>query len=256
MVLLDILKEVRRICEKENIRYTIIAGTILGAVRHGGFIPWDDDADVAMLRPEYERFRDACDRELDKSEFYFQYHTVTPGYRWGYGKLRRTGTEFLRDGQEHMPYEQGIFVDIFPLDSVPEKKWRRRIHNLHCALIRKTMWSEVGRLTDKNAFTRLLYGTLAKIPFKFVARHYENFRDRHNKNPSKWVRILTFPTPNDENGYLRKWYENTAEYIFENENFTGIKDFDEYCTFKFGDWCELPPEEQRKTHPVSKLRLR
>jgi len=254
--LLEILCEVRRICEKENIRYTIIAGTMLGAVRHDGFIPWDDDADVAMLRPEYEKFRAACEKELDKNQFYFQDHTVTPGYRWGYGKLRRTGTEFLRNGQEHMPYEQGIFVDIFPLDTVPEKNRQRKIHNFHCTLIRKTLWSEVGRLTEKNAFIKFIFKLLSKIPLKYVITHYENFRDKHNKKTSRWVRILTFPTPNKEHGYLRRWYENTAEYVFENETFVGIKDFDEYFTFKFGDWRELPPEEQRKTHPVSKLRFR
>ena len=120
MIELELLLEVDRICKKCGIHYNIIAGTMLGAVRHGGFIPWDDDADVAFLRPEYERFRAACRTELDTGRFYFQDHTVTSGYRWGYGKLRRKGTIFLREHQEHMPYEQGVFIDIFPLDAVPE----------------------------------------------------------------------------------------------------------------------------------------
>lgn len=93
---------------------------MLGAVRHGGYIPWDDDADVALLREEYEKFREACKTELDTSRFYFQDHRNTKGYRWGYGKLRRKNTLFLREHQEHMPYKQGIFIDIFPLDSVPD----------------------------------------------------------------------------------------------------------------------------------------
>ncbi|EKC70814.1 LicD-like protein, partial [human gut metagenome] len=117
---LELLEEVDRICKKCNIHYNIIAGTLLGAVRHGGFIPWDDDADVALLRSEYEKFRKACETELDTTRFYFQDHENTPGYRWGYGKLRRKDTVFLREHQEHMPYEQGVFIDIFPLDYVPE----------------------------------------------------------------------------------------------------------------------------------------
>ena len=122
LVQLDLLKEVDRICKKCGIRYNIIAGTLLGAVRHGGFIPWDDDADVAMLRREYDRFVLACQKELNTDKYYFQDHHVTPGYRWGYGKLRRKDSLFLREHQEHMPYEQGIFIDIFPLDCVPNER--------------------------------------------------------------------------------------------------------------------------------------
>ena len=89
LIELEMLIEVDRICKKYNIHYNIIAGTLLGAVRNGGFIPWDDDADVAMLRSEYEKFRKVCKEELDKSRFEFQDHRNTRGYRWGYGKIRR-----------------------------------------------------------------------------------------------------------------------------------------------------------------------
>ena len=120
MIQLEMLEEVDRICKKCNIHYNIIAGTLLGAVRHGGYIPWDDDADVAMLRKEYEKFRKACKTELDTTRFEFQDDRRTKGYRWGYGKLRRKDTLFLREFQEHMPYFQGIFIDVFPLDAVPD----------------------------------------------------------------------------------------------------------------------------------------
>lgn len=102
MIELEMLIEVNRICKKCGIHYTIIAGTMLGAVRHGGFIPWDDDADIGMLRSEYEKFRIACENELDSSRFYFQDNRNTKGYRWGYGKLRRKGTVFTREFQEHI----------------------------------------------------------------------------------------------------------------------------------------------------------
>ena len=108
LVELELLCEVDRVCRKCGINYRIIAGTLLGAVRHGRFIPWDDDADVGFLREEYEQFRTACETELDTSKFYFQDHRNTPGYRWGYGMLSRKGTEFMRRGQELVPYEQGL----------------------------------------------------------------------------------------------------------------------------------------------------
>ena len=157
LIELELLQEVDRICRKCGIHYNIIAGTLLGAVRHGGFIPWDDDADVAMLRGEYERFREACRTELDTDRFYFQDHTVTPGYRWGYGKLRRKDTLFLREHQEHMPYDQGVFIDVFPLDAVPESRVGRTIVNFDCFLLRKCLWARVGKIADKSGFRRTVY---------------------------------------------------------------------------------------------------
>ena len=164
MVQLELLQEVDRICKKCGIKYNIIAGTLLGAIRHGGYIPCDDDADVALLRPEYEKFRKACKTELDTSRFYFQDHRNTKGYRWGYGKLRRKETLFLRENQEHMPYEQGIFIDIFPLDSVPDNYIMRSIKNFECFCVRKILWSRVGKIADKNPLKRKVYELLDRIP--------------------------------------------------------------------------------------------
>ena len=129
---LEILIEVDRICQKNRIHYSLTGGTLLGAVRHGGFIPWDDDADISMLRSEYKKFQRACKRDLDTERFYFQDMENTPGYRWGYGKVRRKDTIFLREGQEQMPYEQGIFLDVFPRDGVLDGVIARKVHTALC----------------------------------------------------------------------------------------------------------------------------
>lgn len=252
---LELLIEVDRICRKCGIHYNIIAGTLLGAVRHGGFIPWDDDADVAMLRPEYEKFRKACETELDTSRFYFQDHRNTKGYRWGYGKLRRKGTVFLREHQEHMPYEQGVFIDVFPLDYVPQRYLLRCLHNFECFVYRKFFWAEVGKVADKNPFMRRLYGLMSKVPERRLKKSFNRFIYRSDRKKTKWVRILTFPTPNRAYGYLAKWYEESEEIQFEGMQFTGIRDYDGYLKFKFGDYWELPPEGQRKVHPVSRIKV-
>ena len=251
----ELLKEVDRICEKCGIKYNIIAGTLLGSVRHGGYIPWDDDADVALLRPEYEKFRKACKTELDKTRFVFQDHRNTRGYRWGYGKLRMKNTLFLREYQEHMPYFQGVFIDIFPLDNVPDNYVQRSIHNFECFCIRKFLWSEVGQYAEKNHFKRKLYSLMAKVSDKVIFDAYKMLMLRSNSHRTRWVRILTFPAPNNQYGYLRKWYENSSDYVFEGQTFKGIRDYDEYLSFKFGDYMKLPPEEKRKVHPVSKIKL-
>lgn len=252
---LELLEEVHRICMKCGIHYNIIAGTLLGAVRHGGFIPWDDDADVALLRPEYERFRKACRTELDQSRFYFQDQRNTPGYRWGYGKLRRKDTLFLREYQQHMPYQQGVFIDVFPLDYVPENYNLRRIHNLKCFFYRKFFWAEAGRKADPNPVMRLLYRMMAKVPEQKLKKSFYRFIQKSNRNKSGWVRILTFPTPNRAYGYREDWYLQSEEFLFEGRRFQGIRDFEEYLTFKFGNYRELPPESKRKIHPVSQIKL-
>lgn len=255
MVELELLIEVDRICRKCNIRYNIIAGTLLGAIRHGGFIPWDDDADVAMLRPEYEKFRKACATELDTTRFYFQDCRDTKGYRWGYGKLRRKETVFTREFQEHMPYEQGVFIDVFPLDGTPDNYFLRCIHSIHCFCIRKILWSAVGRKADQRILMRMWYSLLYKIPECVVFSLYDKLIKKSNRKETRMVRILMFPTPTKDFGYYRRWYEDSTEIVFENFQFSGIKDYQGYLTFKFGDYMQLPPEHQRKVHPVSDIKL-
>lgn len=255
MIQLEMLIEVDRICKKCGIKYNIIAGTLLGAIRHGGYIPWDDDADVALLREEYEKFRKACKTELDTSRFYFQDHRNTKGYRWGYGKLRRKNTIFLREHQEHLPYKQGVFIDIFPLDGVPDNYLLRSLKNVECFCIRKILWSKAGKIAEKKLWKRKLFCLIDKIPEKYILRYYKCMVCHANKRKTKWVRILMYPTPNREYGYKRSWYENRREIEFEGRVFQGIKDYDEYLSFKFGDYMELPSTENRKIHPVSKLQL-
>lgn len=119
----------------------------------GGFIPWDDDADVIMVRFEYEKFRSVVNKELNKDKFYFQDMDNTPGYRWGYGKLRRNNSSFIRLNQEHMPYEQGIFMDIFVCDNVPDNYYIRSICNFISFIYRKFFlvkdWNGDGKRNKK-----------------------------------------------------------------------------------------------------------
>ena len=250
---LALLREIDRICRANEIPYVIIAGTLLGAVRHGGFIPWDDDADVAMLRPDYERFAAACRRELGEA-FLFQDHRCCPGYRWGYGKLRCRDSLFLRRFQENMPYEQGIFVDVFPLDGVPDSQLGRSVMNLRCFLLRKCLWSRVGKQADGSAGARMLYRLLDRIPEQRLLARLDRLI-AGCPTDTAWVRILMFPTPNRRYGYRKSWYEQRQEIRFEGQCFPGIREWDAYLRFKYGDYHRLPPESRRKCHPVSALRL-
>lgn len=252
---IELISELDRICKKYGIHYNMVGGTMLGAIRHQGHIPWDDDADIGFLRTEYEKFRKACRKELDHEKFYLQDFRDTKGYRWGYGKLRRKGTEFVRLGQEFMPYEQGIFIDLMPFDPVPNGELQRKIHFAKCFLFRKIFWSEVGQREEKNPIYRKLYRMLARIPEETVKRWFLGFIKRNYKKKTELVRILTFPTPKGCYGYQRKWYIDLKQYPFGKIKLPGAKDYDGYLKVKYGNYMSLPPMEKRKVHPISKLTL-
>lgn len=251
----ELLQEINRICEKCRIQYNMVGGTMLGAIRHQGYIPWDDDADIGFLRAEYEKFREACKTELDTEKFYMQDLRDTEGYRWGYGKLRRKGTEFVRLNQEFMPYEQGIFVDLMPFDNVPDNRLLRKIHYFQCFCIRKMLWSKVGAETEENILIRMVYKVLNIIPIDLVIGRYQRLIDNGERKKTKLVRILTFPTPKNVYGYNREWYTNLKKYSFDNLELPGAEDYDGYLKVKYGNYMEIPPMEKRKIHPISSIKL-
>ncbi|MCR4612352.1 MAG: LicD family protein [Lachnospiraceae bacterium] len=252
---IELIAEVDRICKKCGIQYNMVGGTMLGAIRHHGHIPWDDDADIGFLRNEYEKFRKACRKELDSDKFYIQDFRDTLGYRWGYGKLRRKDTQFIRLNQENMPYEQGIFIDLMPFDPVPDNEVERRIHFVKCFIYRKIFWSEIGKETELNKFYKILYKIVNRIPEKTIKKSYQKFINKNRKRKTKLVRILTFPTPKKCFGYDKRWYKDLDTYEFGRLSLPGARDYDGYLKVKYCDYMKLPPKDKRKVHPISKLKL-
>lgn len=230
---------------------------MLGAVRHKGYIPWDDDADIGFLREEYEKFREACKTELDSDKYYMQDLRDVPGYRWGYGKLRRRGTEFIRLNQEDMPYDMGISIDLMPFDNVPDGYFSRRWHFVRCYLYRKFFWSHIGKNTAKSWYQRVSFYLMDLIPLSVLVKSFSAFIEQGRRKNTRLVRILTFPTPKGAGffGYERCWYENLVEYPFEQMMLPGAVDYDDYLRVKYGSYMEMPPENKRKVHPISRLTL-
>ena len=223
---LDMIEEVDRVCRKYNINYIIFGGTMLGAIRHKGYIPWDDDADITMLREDYEKFKEHMN-ELDPKICYFQDHTTDPYYRWGYGKVRRTGSEYIRVGQEHLKCKTGIFIDIFPMDDVPRLLIGQMLQDFHCFCIRKVLWSEVGKYNSKG-FMKWWYKLLSKIPVKSQYRQLNWYAKRSKNKRKNRVRCLLFPATGKlyKKNPLRKrysmpkeWFLDRAEYEYEGASF-------------------------------------
>jgi len=256
MTELEMLIEVDRICRKYDIKYSLDGGTLLGAVRHNGFIPWDDDADVVMLRAEYDKFYAACQRDLDTDRFFLQEYRTDDRYRWGYSKMRRNGTLFLREGQEHVKCNQSVFIDIFVYDSVPDQAVLRRLHLFLCYCIRKALYSEVGRKTAQSRPLRFWYEILYKIPRNAWFFLIGKIAHVTNKKRRSLVRHMTYPYRKEcRYGLPRECFDEYIEKDFEGHTFKIFKKYDLYLTQLYGDYMTLPPPEKRKTHPVSRIEV-
>ena len=122
---LSIAKEIKRICDDHDIEYFLDSGTLLGAVRHKGFIPWDDDMDIAMTRENYDKFLAVAKVELD-SRFFLQTWETDKNYPMPFAKIRLNGTKYVENVFEKAQMHQGIYVDVFPYDVWPQKKRKQK----------------------------------------------------------------------------------------------------------------------------------
>lgn len=266
VIQLDMLKELHQICEKHDINYCLGFGTMLGAIRHKGFIPWDDDADVLMLREDYDRFREVCAKELPE-KYFLQDADTDSEYLWGYAKLRNVNTEYIRCGQEHIKCKTGVFIDIFPLDDVPDALPLQIYQDYIYMLRRKALWAQVGKYTEQNMLKRVAFGLMSRISKESIYRHLKKEVYKQKKGKSKRVRCLLFAAPgkhwnkkgnklNTRYGFEREWITNRTQVEFEGHMFWGTKDYDRCLTYLYGDYMKLPPEEKRVGHaPVSKIDL-
>ena len=247
---LEMLIEVDRICRKCNISYELDGGTLLGAVRHKGFIPWDDDCDVRMMQSEYERFREACRTELDRERFFLQDYYTDRNYRWGYSKLLRKGTDFRRVGQDMLKMHRGVFMDIFNCVNMPEGRMKRELFNKACFVVRKLGYAPLGAENEQNSMIRLLYKVLAKIPISVVHAGYEMLNSIAPSKPTKLVRVPGWHHTQEDEGYLRRWMDERCELEFEGHMFYAPKDYDGYLRMEYGDDYMTPPPVEKQSPDI------
>lgn len=240
-VLLELFEEFDRVCKKHDIPYILFCGTALGAIRHKGFIPWDDDIDVSMLRHDYERFLEVAPKEL-KEQYYLQaeYSKHWPAH---ISKLRKNNTTCLekfhpKDKKMH----QGIYIDIFPCDNASDKEWICKLqYYASRVVIAKTLFAR-GYETDsfiKKAF--MLFCSL--LPLK----PFRNFAMRKKEGKSNRVHTFLACTSRYKTGiYKRSWFQDTMETDFEHLKATVSSHYDELLTTLYGDYMKIPKEEDRK----------
>ena len=237
----ELLDQVDRICRKHGIKYMISDGTLLGAVRHKGFIPWDDDVDVSMERSEYERFCQICQQELDGDKFFFQTYKTDKNYPWFYGKLRYNYSRYVRVGQDHLEMNDGIFLDIFPLDGVPNNAVIRFFFNIKRFILRKMLYSVVGSVHAKNPLKRLAFKMMNRFPKKSVYKCFENMSKKYNILKYKYITNYSFPERIRE----RRGLHELIDIEFEDKLYQTTACYDEWLTKMYGNYMELPPVEER-----------
>ena len=249
LIELELLIEFDRICRKYDIKYSLDGGTLLGAVRHKGFIPWDDDIDVILLRKEYQKFKKAAKKELDTERFFLQDYTTDPHYRWGYAKLRRNGTVFIRAGQEREKYHGGIYIDVFVVDNVPDKWPDRQIHHFLCFLIRKGLYSAVGKNVAKNPVEKIAYQVMSAIPRDTYFRFRNRLAKLLMRKRTELVSHYTYEYPKRcMYGMPRVCFDEMAEVDFEGYRFSVFRKRDLYLKTLYGDYMKLPPKEKQLPH--------
>lgn len=250
---LEIAKEIKRICQIHNIPYFLTAGTLLGAVRHGGFIPWDDDMDIGMLREDYERFLEACKTELGE-RFFLQTWDTVPDYPMPFGKICLNGTHFREEFSGDAKIHDGIFVDVFPYDNVPDDEKERKKQARRCRICKRLLWVKKGmgkRLRKGPLREKINYWgpwLLAQIlPYEAVKNYFKRILVKYNGQETQKV-VTCGSYPYQKESLERDWVTHLEQIPFETEMFLGYRDREAYLVYFYGDYRKLPPEEDRDRH--------
>ena len=243
---LEALKELRWICDENGISYFLFAGTLIGAIRHKGFIPWDDDLDVGMTVPNYHAFQELCKTKL-RDGFYLQSPESDPEAGLSYCKLRMDGTTLIVDYLSDKDIHHGINIDIYPIYRVPDGSMKRKLQNVAGALY---LLMQAGQ-TPQN------HGALLKIGSSvilFLVRGKNRIRlknaclkqmEKYESTQTKNRRMMHGNAGLFKYMYQSEIYDNTMLAEFEGELFSIPERYDDCLRVYYGDYMQLPPVEQR-----------
>ena len=244
--MVEILEAIDDICTRHNIDYWLAAGTLLGAVRHNGFIPWDDDCDVVMFRKDFEKFWDIAAKELP-SNMVRQNNEIDPNYPKRVNKIRMNGTLLVEiDESEKEPYHQGIFVDVFILDYYPDSAKKianllKIVPSLHKMkkMYPKTSLTRLG-LSITSGFLYLFHGMLRSY-WKYISKKY-----RLNEK----LDLIGHEVNVFDNIFITKdyLYPIRRDVLFEGRYFPIPNKTDEWLRLSYGDYMIMPPVDKRHIH--------
>lgn len=251
-VLLDAMKDIDRICRENGLRYYLHAGTLLGAVNYGGFIPWDDDVDISMMREDYDRFMEIVARDYGDRYFVQTYETDAK-HTNNRGVLRILGTEVRHEHGDMEGTRREVAVDIVPLYPVPNSKLLRKIQQARIWVLDMAVQIKQGYVIPHHPLMKLI-GLLAKRDRVKLGRSMDRAMKMSKNNKSRDVGILCYTHRNpymgrsgyDNEIWPRRWYEAPREIQFEDRSFMTISEPEAYFNWQYGPrWAEPYPEEKR-----------
>ncbi len=242
---LELLDELHRICTAHGLTYFLDSGTALGAVRHKGFIPWDDDMDVGMPRADYDRFIELAGTEL-KPAFFLQTHDTEPNSYKFYAKLRKEGTYYPSRISARYRH-QGIAIDIFPFDAAsPDRAEALKMLNRSRKLYRLIRAHACWRWS-KSSRKRIAGRLMRIIPERLLRNRYDRLCRRYNTRESDVLVCYPYKMTQKKDLFFRKAdMLPTQPAVFEDRVYRIMHDPDRYLTTMYGDYMKLPPENERR----------
>ncbi len=243
--ILEIIKFVDEICRKNDIVYYIMGGTALGAVRHKGFIPWDDDLDIFMTPSHYEKFRNVLYKERQE-KFYLQEWRIVEDYL-EYAKLRMNGTTLIEPQfRNNKEIHQGIYVDIFILHKCPTNRWKQKKLFLGSKFVTAVALSQ-RNWKPKNRKQKIIFALLKKLPTKKIAHFiYQKIYQYDALSEDYQYCFFIDKAKFEAAVFERAWYDEYREYQFEDTYLFGPTEIEKYLERIYGDYKTLPPIEKRQ----------
>ncbi|MBD8975121.1 LicD family protein [Veillonella magna] len=248
---LQILLYFQKFCQSNNLRFYLSGGTLLGAIRHKGFIPWDDDIDVCMPRKDYEKLLEMYNNNNEQ----YQLRSVSLGnFTAPYAKMVDTNTQVESQYTED-ENNSHLWVDIFPVDGLPEDLYEVEKIYSKCSLYRQFFVLADAKLGEgKSSFRRYakyLLKPLAKLYGKTrCVKHIERIAQHYSYENSKYVGAITWGLYGAGERMLKSEFAHTVMVEFEGHQFPTFSCWDSYLKGLYGDYMKLPPVEKRQTHDM------
>lgn len=249
-LVLQTMMDIHQFCEKNKIDYYIIAGTVLGAIRHNGFVPWDDDIDIAMTRDNYDKFKSLFGKDKIMNCYFLQDYLTDKDFGLALMRVCIPNTLLDWPAQNHLRNCKNAYIDIFPLDVVPTnaRQQARQANmikqlNLLCnlKLYRVSNKSNIVNYTLKT----VMHGLLFFVPIKWLVKLKLRIMRKYENENSPYLCSMQSHYSYSKQKMLKTIYGKPTLIPFEDTFFYGPEKTDEYLSQLYGDYMRLPPVEKR-----------